>query len=157
MRNRLRIERVASLPAGLEALVATSRSEGLRLVERLRADWLAGTNRFDEVGEALFAAREAGVLLGVCGLNRDPFANEADCGRVRRLYVMPDRRGRGVARALVAAVLAQAHGTFARVRVRTSDPRADGLYRSLGFTPLPSCPTASHELRLDGEAGRSPR
>jgi hypothetical protein len=52
-----------------------------------------------------------------------------------------------VARALVAPALSQARAHFTRVRIRTHNPEADRFYRALGFEPVSSCATATHELK----------
>ena len=41
-----------------------SERDGWRFVRRLADVWAAGTNRFDRPGEALFAARVEGSILG---------------------------------------------------------------------------------------------
>jgi GNAT superfamily N-acetyltransferase len=64
---------------------------------------VSGTNRFNKRGEAIFAASAAGALIGVCGLNVDPYASDPRVGRVRHLYVLSGFRQLGVGRQLVEA------------------------------------------------------
>src|SRR5258708_30103783 len=63
---------LAALPAGFDALRVEALAEGFRQVERLAADWEAGTTRFDRDGEALLAARLNGVLVGIGGVTMEP-------------------------------------------------------------------------------------
>lgn len=149
-----RIERIHELPAELDVLVREAVAEDFRAVDRLREDWASGENRFAQVGEALFGARLGGRLVGLCGLNRDPFVDaEEDApeqvGRVRRLYVLPDARRRGIGRALVDAVVGGARTHFAVLRLRTHDSLADAFYRAYGFVPVEGDPAATHILPLD--------
>lgn len=62
-----------------------------------------------------------------------------DLGEVKRMYVVPDQRGRGVARVLLAALedLARDLG-YARVRLDTGSeqPHARRLYESAGYSEL---------------------
>ena len=51
-------------------------------------EWRTGTNRFDRPDEALFGAWAKGQLVGVCGLNIDPYRGDDRVGRVRHLYVL---------------------------------------------------------------------
>jgi len=146
------ISRVVELPQGFEVLIEAARAEGFVFLERLRDEWRSGENRFDRPGEAFFVARRGDRLAGVCGLNRDPYANDPGLGRLRRLYVPANLRRRGAARALVARALSQARGQFTRVRIRTHDPEAERFYRALGFEPVLSCATATHELALGSPA-----
>ena len=141
----IEVESLRELPAGFEALAAASVREGYRHLVRLGDDWASGENRFDGPGEVLFAAHAEGRLVGVCGLNRDPFATDGSVGRVRRLYVSPDARRRGVARLLVARVLARAQGYYVSVRLRTNDPGAMRFYEAIGFERVDS-PDATHEI-----------
>jgi ribosomal protein S18 acetylase RimI-like enzyme len=79
--------------------------------------------------------RGAGRLLGVCGLNVDPYAGDERVGRVRHLYVLSTCRGRGVGRQLVRRVIVAAQGRFDELRLRTNNPAAARLYEALGFRP----------------------
>src|SRR5260370_34698880 len=119
------VTRLADRPKGAVAsLVAESEGEGWRFVRWLSDEWAAGSNRFDRPGEALFAAWASEVLVGVCGLNVDPYAADSTIGRVRRLYVARASRGHGGGWRLVQAVVQAARGRFRAVRVRAEDPEA---------------------------------
>ena len=114
-------------------LVAESEQFGLRLVRRLADEWATGANRFDRSGEILLGAFIDQRLVGVCGLNVDPYASDERVGRVRHLYVLSAFRRRGVGRQLMERVMQAAHGRFDVVRLRTNDPAAARLYEALGF------------------------
>jgi GNAT superfamily N-acetyltransferase len=128
--------------------LSTSEREGWRFVRRLADDWAAGTNRFDRPGEVLLAASADGTLAGGCGLSADPYAGNPAVGRVRRLYVLPPFRGRGVGRLLVQAILESARGRFRSVRVRTESAAAGRFYEGLGFVPAGGVPDCTHTLVL---------
>jgi ribosomal protein S18 acetylase RimI-like enzyme len=142
------IERLAgALTPDLDALLTESEQEGLRLVRRLVDEWTTSSNRFDRPGEALFAARAGERLVGVCGLNVDPYAVQPEVGRLRHLYVLSAYRRLGVGRLLVEAVLEAARGRFGLLRLRTTNPAAARLYESLGFR-IGGGPDCSHTLEL---------
>ena len=134
----IRCERVRELPAGFDELLVESEAAGMNLLRRLAAEWHDGRNRFDRPGEALFAARINGRLVGVCGLNVDPYIEDPAVGRVRHLYVLVAARRLGVARALMAETLAAGRGRFTALRLSTTNPAAARLYESLGFRPAPA-------------------
>ena len=128
------IERLRELPPDRVApLITESEQAGLRFVRRLAEEWASGRNRFDRPGEALFGAGLDSLLVGVCGLNVDPYADDPRVGRVRHLYVLTAHRRLGIGRQLVGAVVAAAHGPFATLRLSTANPAAARLYESLGF------------------------
>jgi GNAT superfamily N-acetyltransferase len=143
------VDRVSDLPSdALAPLIAESEREGWRFVRRLADEWAYGTNRFDRPGEALFVARVDGSIIGICGLNADPYAADETTGRVRRLYVLRAYRGKGIGSQLVRAVLAAAIGRFQRLRVRTDSLEAGELYQRLGFQRVSGVADCTHTLQL---------
>jgi GNAT superfamily N-acetyltransferase len=143
------VERVAELPRdGLEALVVESERAGLSFVRRLADEWVGGRNRFDRPGETLFVALTGGRLIGVCGLNVDPYTTAPRVGRVRHLYVLAAHRRGGAGAELVRAVIAAARDPFDVLRLSTRDPAAARLYESLGFEPSTGAADCTHVLTL---------
>jgi hypothetical protein len=113
-------------------------------------EWEEGSNRFDQDGEALFEARlRSGELVGVCGLNRDPYTPGCSrFGRVRRLYVAPATRRQGIASQLVQTIQAAAEGHFDALGLRTHDRPAAAFYEALGFASVAGVPHRTHRLSL---------
>jgi GNAT superfamily N-acetyltransferase len=140
----------------LVELAADAEREGQRMVAQLISEWKEGVNRFDRPGECLYSAVIDGRLVGVCGLNRDPFVTEPDVGRVRRLYVAGDFRRRGVASALVARVLIDARASFQTLHVRTYDSMARAFYGSQGFAEVEGDAYYTHERRLVADSPQHP-
>jgi len=138
---------------GFDELRADARTEGYRFIDRLADDWESGANRFDAPGETLCGCAENGLLVAVGGLNRDPFADGADTGRIRRVYVRPNFRRQGIGRALVAALIDQGRGRFQILRLRTDNAGAARLYEQLGFEPVEE-ERVTHILRFHAAADR---
>jgi GNAT superfamily N-acetyltransferase len=83
----------------------------------------------------LFLARDGAHVTGCVALR----ALAADVCEMKRLYVRPAGRGRGVGKALVARVIAAARDLgYARMRLDTLPgmTEAMALYESLGFRPI---------------------
>lgn len=139
---------IMALPADFETLLRSSRAEGFGMLRMLHDEWSSGANRFDLPGEALVEARGSEGLAALGGLNRDPYCGDPSVGRLRRVYVAPPARRRGVGRALVLHLLSHARRSFQEVRLRTSNPEADRFFRSLGFTATPADAFSTHALRL---------
>jgi len=130
-----------ALPAGFDVLRADALAEGFRQVERLAADWEAGTTRFDRDGEALLAARLNGVLVGIGGLTIEPVVPGAL--RMRRFYVRPAFRRLGVGRRLVTALLVGVDGN--RSITVNAAPASIAFWERVGFSPDP-CDRHTHIL-----------
>jgi len=143
------LSRVIDLPDGVDTLAAVALDEGHGMVLRLVEEFCSGRNRFNKTGEALWVVHVDAVLVGVCGLNRDPFAPPDErAGRIRRLYVAPEWRRRGVATALVGEVTATARENFATLTAFTTAPAAGAFYRAHGFKPVTGVTRRSFEMRL---------
>jgi GNAT superfamily N-acetyltransferase len=141
------IERLTHLtPEHLAAPIAESEAHGLHFVRRLADEWASGANRFDRPGEALFAVRDAADIVGVAGLNVDPYTTEPGTGRVRHVYVMAAHRRRGLGAVLVGEIIAAARGHFHTLRLSTSNPDAARLYERLGFRPRADAARCTHVL-----------
>ena len=151
----LRLERITELPQDFGDIVRLSLREEFSAMQRMREDWDSGANRFDGPGEVLFEARVGSRLVGICGLNRDPYARSPAIGRVRHLYVHPDFRRRGIGRLLVSKIIEFASRSFSRLRLRTL--RADQFYVAIGFCRVVGEPDATHELNVAQEKGRARR
>jgi len=85
-------------------------------------------------GGAFILAEDAGQYLGCIGLRR----LSADSGEIKRLYIVPAARGRGLGRVLVERVLAVARALGYRSVFLDTLPfmkEAQALYSSLGFRP----------------------
>ncbi|WP_219835227.1 GNAT family N-acetyltransferase [Paenibacillus sp. R14(2021)] len=131
-------------------LLQESRREGYRHIDRLTEAYRNGTNRFDREGELLLAAEIGGELAGIGGLNGTPLPA---VGRVRRVYVSPEFRRRGVARTLMQALIASAGPAYGRLVLRTDNPAACALYESLGFRSVQGEEGITHELNLMKDIG----
>ena len=143
------IEPLAALPPDdLAELVADSKQGGWQFVERLVEEWHSGFSRFDRSGEVLYAARRDGCIVGVCGLNVDPYAGDIRVGRVRHLYVLSSSRRHGVGRQLVLAVIAAGRQSFGRLHLRTNNPEAARVYEALQFSRCADSADYTHALVL---------
>lgn len=132
----------------LMQLVGESKGERFFHLERLVTDYTAGTNKFDKNGEALFLAIKNSKIVGVCGLNQDPFTDSEKVGRVRRLYVSPSVRRFGIGRLLMDSVIAEARNHYLSLVLKTDYSGADLFYRSIGFSNKVDSQNETHFLEL---------
>jgi GNAT superfamily N-acetyltransferase len=131
-------------PPGFEALVCDARTEGWTFLDRMAAEWADGRNQFNRPGESIRGALLDGSVIGIAGLNRDPYVQDTATGRLRHVYVGPNWRRLGIAERLVPSLLAAPHG-FRTICLRTANPEAARLYCALGFSPATET-NATHRL-----------
>jgi GNAT superfamily N-acetyltransferase len=117
-------------------------------VDRLCEEWRQGVNRFQREGEAFYLGRSEGHILGVGGVNLDPYCNSREIGRVRRLYVVAEYRRRGVGRTLVERAIQEARRSFRELRVRAGSADAAAFFVALGFEAIRDPADATHRLLL---------
>lgn len=121
------------------ALVAAMRAEMAELYEGLDLDSAAmpkaGPSELGPPGGGFLVGYEDGAAICCGGVKRlDPDACE-----IKRMYVVPSARGRGVARVLLSALedLARESGyTIARLDTGPRQPGAQHLYESAGYEPI---------------------
>ena len=131
------------------SLVTESQTEGYRHLTRLLDEYESGINRFNEPGEALFITIFKTSIIGICGLNRDPYSKNKRVGRVRRFYISRPFRRTGVAQKLMKFVTDLARENFEILVLKTDNPIADIFYKKLGFIDKPYDESSSHYLILN--------
>ncbi|WGD38654.1 ribosomal protein S18-alanine N-acetyltransferase [Lysinibacter sp. HNR] len=96
-------------------------------VNSMRGELLAADRRY------LVALTRDGAVVGYAGLLASRGAGEGD---IQTIAVLPEWRGRGLARRMLEMLLGEAQSRGAReifLEVRKDNPVAEGLYQSLGF------------------------
>jgi GNAT superfamily N-acetyltransferase len=128
----IRLERVVdALPLGFDAMQAEARGEGHTMLDTLAREWASGANRFDRVGEALFAAYARDNLAGIGGLTQE--AATLGALRMRRFYVRAPYRRFGIGRTLATALLA---GREAGQPITANAALgSETFWKALGFQP----------------------
>jgi GNAT superfamily N-acetyltransferase len=132
----------------INLLAEESLSQGFRFVERLIREYRSGLNCFDQPGEVLLTASIQGAVVGIGGLNRDPYFNDPKVGRLRHLYVESVWRKHGLGRLLVAHLIREANQHYYLLTLQTDTPTADAFYQKLGFKTYPSWEYTTHHLQL---------
>jgi len=119
---------------GMEQLQVEALQEGVLFIERLWEEWQNGMNRFAAPGEKLYGYMDQAVLVAIGGLNQDPFDGRRGVGRIRRVYVRPAWRNKGIGEALVHTLVENARTSFTTLHLRTENPTAARLYERVGFS-----------------------
>jgi N-acetylglutamate synthase-like GNAT family acetyltransferase len=137
---------ITAFNPGLITLRSEAINEGYHFLTRLIDEWNSGSNRFNRPGERFLGAFLDDNLIGVCGLNRDPFTRKYGIGRLRHLYVTPSTRRRGIGSALIRQLIDDST-VFEIVRLRTDTKEAAAFYLRQGFVAVDE-DSATHAKKL---------
>lgn len=143
-----RIERINKLPIDVDDLVQQSEEEGFNFIRRLQTEWNNNLNRFDRFGEFLLAAYSVEKIIGICGVNVDPYTSKQGVARLRHLYVSPAYRSNDVGSDMVKHCLDNVPGNFKMIRLRVPTPETGRFYEKLGFKSVDDS-TAMHVFTCD--------
>jgi GNAT superfamily N-acetyltransferase len=132
----------------LEHLAEEADREGHAFVSRMIAEWIDGANRFDGPGERGYVVTADGEVIGVGGLNIDPYIADPTVGRVRHLFTSAKHRRSGVATMLLDRIVKDARATFTLLRLRTRNPEAAAFYRARSFIEVPDDEFCTHARDL---------
>jgi GNAT superfamily N-acetyltransferase len=115
-----------------------ARSENINVVSNLISSWNDNKSFFGERGEGLWIARttESGEVIGVGGITICP--TRPECRRVRRFYISPQWRRRGVATALANQCIerAKSAGVSTVTCHAAASAMAPRFWESFGFMPV---------------------
>jgi GNAT superfamily N-acetyltransferase len=146
------VKRLRPTVPAFDALKEESRLEGYWMLVRLADGWASGRNKFLKRGEALYGAWRGRDLVGVCGLNVDPYFDGRQ-GRVRHLFVSAPHRRNGLGRMLVETVIDRARRYFAVLNTR-APKEAFPFYEGLGFQHVAGEEFVTHRMMLSGHGKR---
>lgn len=135
----------------LAEILEESQALGYGMIERLIRNWSCGENNFGKENEAFFSYEIEGRVVGVGGVNEEPYLKIKEYGRMRHLYVLMGWRRKGVGGAIVDATIDFARTHYTLMTLMTpNDGSADAFYEAKGFRKCTSLQRVSHtfDLRL---------
>ncbi|KAA0698679.1 N-acetyltransferase [Neorhizobium sp. P12A] len=136
---------VDTLPDDVTLLASAAEREGYEHIRRLVDEWADGLNRFSRRGERLLVAFEENDVVAIGGLTVE--FSRVDWLRMRRFYVLPQYRGRGIGRMIARELLNHAKAFTDRVTVHAGDPDAALFWHAMGFQPM-QCESYTHLYRF---------
>jgi GNAT superfamily N-acetyltransferase len=115
-----------------------AKSENIQVVSKIISSWSDSKAFFGDRGEGLWIARttESGEVIGVGGITICPTL--PGCRRVRRFYIAPHWRRRGVATALANRCIerAKSAGILTVTCHAAASAMAPRFWESIGFEPV---------------------
>ncbi len=119
--------------SALQQIADEATSQGYEFVQRTIDEWKSGVNTFSKPSEKLWGMIVDGEIIGLGGLNQDPFTDDPTLGRARHVYVAEKYRGHGLSKVILNLIITRAKEYFKSLRLATTNPIAVSLYESLGF------------------------
>lgn len=133
------------VPEALTPLAEQADAEGIRVVRAVIDQWESGEERYDRSVEQLLVAVTDDGVVGVGGLTICPTTPGAL--RVRRFYVHPAWRRRGVATAITSALLASWPRDVSVITCNAlASAAAPRFWEAMGFEPVDDA-NVTHVLR----------
>jgi len=114
-------------------LVQESKEEGFNFLIKLKSEYKNKTNTFNKTGECLYGIFRGEKLIGIGGLNEDPYSENNKMGRLRRFYISKDYRRIGLGNLLLKQLLSHAEKYFKVVVLHTDTKQGDAFYIANGF------------------------
>jgi len=129
--NSLEVKRITSFPNGFDVFLNEAAAEGFDNMETLQRQWHDGSSRFERPGEILALATINGEMAGIGGITQD-FVDSSWL-RMRRFYVRPAYRRRGVGRDIAQFVLDYAQPFNRQIALYAEGAEARAFWPTLGF------------------------
>lgn len=114
-------------------LVQESKEEGFNFLKKLINEYENKLNTFNKTGECLYGIFQGEKLIGIGGLNEDPYTENNKIGRLRRFYITKDYRRIGLGNLLLKRLLYHAEKNFKVVVLHTDTKQGDAFYSANGF------------------------
>ncbi|AJI36143.1 MULTISPECIES: GNAT family N-acetyltransferase [Bacillus cereus group] len=125
-------------------LVQESKEEGFKFLQKLINEYENELNTFNKSGECLYGIFQGEKLIGIGGLNADPYTENNKIGRLRRFYITKDYRRIGLGNLLLKRLLYHAEKYFKVVVLHTDTKQGDAFYIANGFVKGELCKGSSH-------------
>lgn len=103
----------------LEILISSSEKEGFNFVSRLKNDWKNNTNRFNKTNEKLYTISINNLLIGIGGINNNPYNEDRNVGRIRHFYILPKYRQKGIGKHFIQFLLEENRMKYETLSLRT--------------------------------------
>jgi len=129
-------------------LIQESTKEGFNFLIKLINEYESKRNTFSKTGECLYGIFRGDTLIGIGGLNQDPYTKVNKIGRLRRFYISKDYRRIGLGKLLLKKLLRHAEKYFHVVVLYTDTKRGDEFYSANGFVKIGNYKGSSHLIRL---------
>ena len=110
-----------------------AKDEGFYFLIKLISEYENKINTFNKTGECLYGIFHGEKLIGIGGLNEDPYTENNKIGRLRRFYITKDYRRIGLGNLLLKRLLYHAEKYFKVVVLHTDTKQGDAFYIANGF------------------------
>ncbi|WP_219375865.1 GNAT family N-acetyltransferase [Bacillus mycoides] len=145
----IQIKRIGDLlKYEIDHLIEESTKEGFNFLIKLINEYESKRNAFSKTGECLYGIFRGDTLIGIGGLNQDPYTKDNKIGRLRRFYISKDYRRIGLGKLLLKKLLSRAEKYFHVVVLHSDTKQGDEFYSANGFVKSGNYKGSSHLIRL---------
>jgi multimeric flavodoxin WrbA/GNAT superfamily N-acetyltransferase len=140
------IERVTNIEEiDIEELLSESESFGYQYLTKMINQWRTGENRFSKPNELLIVYKNAEKVIGIGGINEEPYLKKRDFGRLRDVYVLSQYRRSNIGTQIVEHLIEFGRKHFKTITLRVPENiEASPFYESLGFLKTGEIETVTH-------------
>ncbi|WP_412675852.1 GNAT family N-acetyltransferase [Bacillus paramycoides] len=147
--ENIQIKRIEDLlKYEINHLVQESKEGGFNFLIKLINEYESERNTFSKSGECLYGIFQGNTLIGIGGLNQDPYTKDNKIGRLRRFYISKAYRRIGLGKLLLKQLLRHAEKYFHVVVLHTDTKQGDEFYCVNGFVKGEDYKGSSHYIRL---------
>ncbi|MRR42303.1 GNAT family N-acetyltransferase [Bacillus anthracis] len=125
-------------------LVQERKDEGFYFLIKIISEYEKKINTCNKTGECLYGIFQGEKLIGIGGLNADPYTENNKIGRLRRFYIAKDYRRIGLGKLLLNKLLSHAEKYFKVVVLHTDTKQGDVFYTANGFVKREVYKRSSH-------------
>ena len=126
------LTRIGALPDDFAALREAAEREDFLFLGRLGERWDGVRYDADDLA-SVWGARVDGALAAIGAQTYDEYDPSPLHRRIRHFYVRPDRRRRGVGRALAQQLIKDAHAIAPRLHLRATHTVSRAFWEAVGF------------------------
>ena len=147
------IEKVINLDENeIGEILTESESFGYHYLTKMIDQWKTGQNRFSKSKEQLILYKDGERVVGIGGINEEPYIKESSYGRLRDVYVLKEYRRKRVASQIVEHLIEFGRKHYKAITLRVPDnAEASPFYESMGFLATQEIETVTHMKWMNEE------
>lgn len=140
------IEEIETLDkSAIQELLMESESQGYHYLTKMVSQWESGENRFARGNEKLICFKENEKVIGIGGINEEPYLRRKGYGRLRDVFVLTKYRRNHIGRQIVEHLIEFGKRHYKAITLRIPENKEAGpFYEAIGFLRTDDIETVTH-------------